>query len=775
MKTRDYSVVALMSLSFLAMELTWTRIFSAEFFYSFAFLTLSLAILGLGLGALALRLLPVLSRRGMTGIALSLSALMALAGPPLVFRLGMDFNTLFGNAAMAGKFIVVVFLLGSSFFFGGIALALIFRRGVKGMPRLYMADLVGAGMGVVAAMTAMNLAGTPAATSLAPVPLLLAALLASRGGWKALPVGLLVLVVFLMPRSADLLEAKRTERAPVIYKHWDALSKVKMYEFEGGRRGLNIDNLANSPVISFDGDWAAADTSESEWDIDVGYLIALFDSCTFLSLGAGGGADVLQALDYDATEIHAVEMNAHINRMMLYGDPGGYVDPEIEAAEEVATRPAFRDSTGRVITLPEYSGMIYHDPRVRVVTEDARTYVRCFRNHFDVIYSLSSNTWAALGSGSFAFAENYLFTTEAFVDYWNSLSEEGFLSMEHQMYMPRIVAMVLDALDELGVENPTDHFAVYDLPQMRRKLLLLSKIPLTDEIRQNAYGELTAERFDTIHLLYPAADSLADNEINRIVQNGWESEYDSAATDISPCTDDRPFAAQLGRWDKFKRDDLSKVNSFSEFRGFPLSKSIIVAILVLVVVLILPLNILPFFVRGEALRPVPWIFFFLIGTAFMMIEILLIQKYALFIGASVYSIATVLLALLLSAGLGSRRSGETHGLLPYMGIAAWIAVDALLFGPVTGLFHHFPVYMRAAASAVLIFPVGYFMGMPFPAAALRVGERIDWGLAVNGAASVLGSVLVMLIAFSYGFTAALFLAGGLYLAAGGLFLREEAW
>ena len=112
----------------------------------------------------------------------------------------------------------------------------------------------------------------------------------------------------------------------------------------------------------------------------------------------------------------------------------------------------FGDEEGVLITSDRYSGHIYRDPRVRVVSEDARTYVRRHEGRFDVIYSLSSNTWAALGSGSFAFAESYLFTTEAFRDYWRALSDEGFLSMEHQVYMPRLVSAVLEALDDLGVE-----------------------------------------------------------------------------------------------------------------------------------------------------------------------------------------------------------------------------------------------------------------------------------------------------------------------------------
>ena len=106
------------------------------------------------------------------------------------------------------------------------------------------------------------------------------------------------------------------------------------------------------------------------------------------------------------------------------------------------------------------------------MTEDARAYVRRFENKFDVIYSLSSNSWAALASGSFALAENYLFTTEAFIDYWHALSDSGFMMMEHQVYAPRLVTEVVDALTRIGVDKPLDHFAVYDLPKMRRTMIL---------------------------------------------------------------------------------------------------------------------------------------------------------------------------------------------------------------------------------------------------------------------------------------------------------------
>ncbi len=149
MKTMNLFVVGLMSSSLIAMELVWTRLFSAEFFYTFAFLTLSLAVMGLGLGALVLHLWPRLDKKPSLGILLSLVGLTILIGPMLVFRINPDFSRLFSSIAVIIRFILTIVLLSSSFFFGGMALALLFKKNHKEMPRLYMADLLGAGIGVV--------------------------------------------------------------------------------------------------------------------------------------------------------------------------------------------------------------------------------------------------------------------------------------------------------------------------------------------------------------------------------------------------------------------------------------------------------------------------------------------------------------------------------------------------------------------------------------------------------------------------------------------------
>jgi hypothetical protein len=668
---------------------------------------------------------------------------------------------------MIGKFVLMILMLGLPFFFGGMALSMIFKHDSDDIPKLYMADLIGAGLGVLVAILGMNALGTPLAVAWIPLPVLLGALLASRGWQKVIPLVLIVAAAAFGTRAGGVLEAKREERAPVIYRHWDAMAKLKVFDYQGQARGINIDNVANTPVLPFDGDWNALgrDTTGTRWDIDVGYLVDRFERCTFLSLGSGGGSDVLQALEKGAAEVHAVEVIPQINKMMLVGDPSGYVVRD----------SSVRDSTGTIVTCAEYSGHLYRDPRVRVVTEDARTYVRRHRGTFDVIYSLSSNTWAALGSGAFALAENYLFTTEAFKDYWRALSDDGFLSLEHQMYMPRVVSEVVDALRRLGVERPEQHFAVYRLPKLRRHVLLLSKRPLTDEIRYRAYGPLTPERQATMHLVHPAPDSLKGRLINQIVTRGWRPVADTARVNISPCTDDRPFIAQMGLWRNLHRDRLAKVSPYADFTGLPISQLILLIVLGVVGVLMIPLVLLPYLTSREKLPAAGWLYFLLIGMAFMSVEVILIQKYTLFVGASTYSTATVLLTLLIAAGVGSRFAACVAVRTAFLAIVAWLLLDVTVFPAVTGALSALPVLARILVTACLLAPLGFYMGMPFPRGVLRVGPLVDWGFAVNGVGSVLGATLIVLCAFTFGFRLALLAGAGLYLAAFGLLAAERLW
>jgi spermidine synthase len=744
MNYRRILTVAVLSLSLISLEIVWTRIFSAEFFYTFAFLVLSLSVAGLGMGALCVRLFKGLNTSEVLGPILTLTGISAVLGPTLVFQIGLDFSILFFDLIMVGKLILTLLILSSTFFLGGIILALLFKSDSQSMPVLYMGDLLGAGTGVFLSVISMNYFGTPLTVFLSAMPILLLSILHFDNWKKIIPIIPLLGIFFLGNHAESLLENQREERAPVIYKHWDAISKIKIYDYGKDYRGINIDNVANTGVNHFDGNWDYPDSLKFGFHI-VEYLIQKSDSTTFLSLGAGGGQDVFQALQAGATEIHAVEVNKHINELMLNGN------------------------------LAEFSGFIYQDSRVKVISEDARAYVRRYSNKFDLIYSFSSNSFAALASGAFGLAENYLYTTEAFIDYWNALTEDGFLLMEHQAFMPRLVNEVVDALNQCEVDSPKSHFAIFDLKSMKRKMLFLSKQPLDDQILNEAWGNYPREDYRYAHLLFPAPDSLRNNLYNRMVIYGWKSLSDSAQVDISPSDDNRPFVAQMGLWKNLDFTKMEKIAGYSDWLGFPLSQLIVIIILIIVVVFLVPLNLLPYWGSGKKLKAVPWLYFFLIGMAFMSIEIILIQKYTLLIGPSIYSIITILFTLLISSGIGSRYARHIDENIVFTAIIAWLILDITISTNLIYIIGQTDLVYRIGCTAILIAPLGFFMGIPFPKAAIRVGSLIDWGFAVNGTASVFGSTFIIFVAFSLGINFALIVGLILYLLAYLLFSHKTSW
>ena len=78
-----------------------------------------------------------------------------------------------------------------------------------------------------------------------------------------------------------------------------------------------------------------------------------------------------------------------------------------------------------------------------------------------------------------------------------------------------------------------------------------------------------------------------------------------------------------------------------------------------------------------------------------------------------------------------------------------------------------PLPARAALSIGLLAPLGLCMGMPFPLG-VRLVEAVNrplvpWAWAVNGFASVLGSILAVMLAQSYGFAVVMGLAVAVYL------------
>ena len=229
---------------------------------------------------------------------------------------------------------------------------------------------------------------------------------------------------------------------------------------------------------------------------------------------------------------------------------------------------------------------------------------------------------------------------------------------------------------------------------------------------------------------------------------------------------------------------------------------LIISVCAVVVFLILPLAL-----KGRSGRqsPFPLFYFVAVGLGYILVEIAFIQRFVLFLGHPTYALTVVIFLLLLSSGLGSLFS------------RLWLPRTEMCWLPLTLVIATLLVYVlflpsrlaelvglafgyRLLISAVLLIPLGFVMGMPFPtglralAHSPLLGQEtrepwgslpespavtdnaVEWAWAMNAAASVLGSVLAMLIAIQFGLTVALACGAGAYLAALGLMpvLRTKA-
>ena len=713
-----------------ALEVIWTRIFSAEFFYSFAFLTVSLAVLGLGLGALSLRLWPTLATSPRIGLAALIAAGAAAVAPAAVLRLDIDFLALWSSGGDIAFLVLGVGVLVLPYLAGGAFIAALLRRHSANAARLYAADLAGAALGGVAAVMAMNGVGVPAAAVLACLP----GVVAGWGRARYQRIGALGLAAALSALTAvadGVLVPQGAEKAPIIDEHWGALGRIKIYVHGATTRGINIDGAANMLLHRVRGDWREqAPDSPPDFRLDLRPLVEVLAAERVMVVGAGGGAEVMQAKLAGASRIDAVEVNAALNEMLLDGDQAAFF------------------------------GHLYRSAGVSVFNEDARVYARRQPDTFDLILSRSANTFAALSSGAFALAENYLFTVEALSDFYHALTPAGILLIEHQVYVPRLTSAVMEALK--GLDQPERYFAVYDLPTMHRQVLVVGRHPLAEKLVANVLPAVFAAADPASRILHPV--SQPTHLISRIVADGWQEHWAGALTDISPPTDDRPFVAQMGRWDRLDRGQQRQALAF-EFAGFPLARVLVLAVLMVSVCVGVPLLFLPCRSDGTVFPGIARIYFAVIGIGYMLIEVVLIQQYSLFWGSSAYTFPLVLLVLLVSSGAGSFYSQCGGQRLPFVFIAVWMALHLLLFPHLAALCGGQSWGLRVAIGCLLIAPPGFFMGMPFPRAAHHVGEWIDWGFAVNGIGSVVGAALAVFIALHLGFAAALMVAVCCYLGA----------
>jgi hypothetical protein len=102
--------------------------------------------------------------------------------------------------------------------------------------------------------------------------------------------------------------------------------------------------------------------------------------------------------------------------------------------------------------------------------------------------------------------------------------------------------------------------------------------------------------------------------------------------------------------------------------------------------------------------------------------------------------------------------------------AALVGLLAAMVQPVLSAGVGLPLFVKIAATVLMIAPAGFAMGIPFPTG-LRLLERrhpasVRWAWSLNAAASVLGSVGALVLALYLGLVETLLIGAALYVCAG---------
>jgi len=232
---------------------------------------------------------------------------------------------------------------------------------------------------------------------------------------------------------------------------------------------------------------------------------------------------------------------------------------------------------------------------------------------------------------------------------------------------------------------------------------------------------------------------------------------------LEPSTVDRPNFYSVLR--------LSKLSQILEKRSILPQEEVgyLVNIFILVQACVLALFILLLpLIRirslGSDSRKVPriMVYFAALGLGFLFIEMALIERFSLFLGNSTASFSIVLSGMLIFSGAGSyfssrfiSRPGKGIGIAVTLILASVAAYIFLLF-PIILSLGGLPFIVKALIVLLLIAPVSFALGMPFPLglSTLRehAGALLPWAWAINGAFSVISTPLANIISVSKGFT-----------------------
>ncbi len=581
--------------------------------------------------------------------------------------------------------------------------------------------------------------------------------------------------------------------ARVIYQDWNGFSRVDLVDSPAIRSlpGLSYRYLASPPPQH--GLFVDADDPTPVLQVPLSAL-------------GEPPADPLRFAAYMPTSIaYGLRPEAHALVLAPQGGLEVWIALTQGASRVVAVEP-------NPLVVRAVGALYSKEPRVRVALDEPRSFVRRsdrsdgLPTSYDVVTLALTAPYRPIRSGAYSLGEDYRYTVQAFRDYLTRLTPDGLLVVSRWVQTPpseslRAFALAVTAVEAQGGDPSRQIVAFRGYAMMT---FLVKRQPFTDselDVIRNFTDDCA---FDLVF-----APDIRAAEVNRynvmptpvyyeaftelLAADSREAWYASYPFDVRPPTDNHPFFAHFFKWSQARQIVAELGMSWQPFGGagyFVILALLAFSLGAAAVLIGLPALIFRRSGGGRAATqdgtsPVEvdhpaldLAYFGLLGVGYLFVEIPLMQRAILFLGHPAYAVTAVLFALLLFSGIGSALAARLRNRLRHILIALvlLVAIYAVvlpaIFEALLGLLWG----VRLIATVLLLAPGGFLMGIPFPTGlaylSARVPEWLPWAWAVNGALSVVASVLSALVALSTGFIWVLVIGALCY---GGAWMIARRW
>jgi len=805
-KDSDFSLftgIFFFSTSVLLFELSLMRVFSILQWNYLAFMIISIAFLGYGASGTFLSVFSSILKRAegknlykyllFFSLLFSLGSLLSIL---VISKVPFDLYRVITDRYQLLYLVIYYLAIAIPFFFAGICISLAISKLPEKVNKIYFCDLSGAAVGCISFLVLANYISLSHLLIIPPLLSFLASFLFSLKlkDKKSIIyiVGIFVFIILFSGAESfysfpvnpykSLFTLLRYPNSRIIDRQENSFARLELVESEGVRYtpGLSLNFSREIPEqlgLVTDGDGLSAITKlEGENDLEglkkiefsdyissaLGFHL-IGDKRKVLIIGPGGGLDILGGIFNEAEGIWGIEMNPNVKILLQ----GNYAD---------------------------YSGNIYNRKGIKILTGEGRSVLTGLEQKFDLIQiSLIGSSNTASG-GFYSISENYLYTVEAFMDFWQHLSDSGKLGITRWLKFPpreivRLCSISLETLGRMGIEKPENHLAI--IRSWGTSTLILSKKEIGEEEIRTIKDFCDERNFDAVYfpgirekeanINHVLEESYYYQEINQLVNSFKEDElkdfYDSYFFNVSAVTDNQPYFFYTLKWQNIPKIIKSTGNwqALIEWGNLIIFATFLQGIIFSIIFIFLPLILKRLPISKRKVK-IPFLLYFAsLGFGYMLLEISFIQKFILYLTNPAYSTSIVIFSFLFFSGLGSFYSKKIErnyiGSLKIiiLSLCAILLSYQIVLPYVFSVTLKYSLLFRILITLIIISPLGFLMGMPFPLGIKLVNSTeqgkglIPWLWATNSFCSIIASVSAVIIALFFGFKVVAILAALIYL------------